>query len=61
MARKIKPTLQLGRPAGVPESKLRADHAACVDESGIARLREDQITLEQRCMMAYGYKVIEKR
>ncbi len=42
-------------PPGVPESALAADHRACIEESGIERLRDDQINWEQQCMMAHGY------
>jgi len=42
-------------PAGVDQKTLEADHRACIEESGITRLGEDQKMLEQQCMMTRGY------
>lgn len=42
-------------PEGVSEATLKADHQACIEESGVVRLSEEQETLEQRCMMDHGY------
>jgi hypothetical protein len=42
-------------PQGVDQKTLEADHRACIEESGITRLGEDQKLLEQQCMMTRGY------
>lgn len=42
-------------PAGIPDDTLQRDQRACADESSIVRLSEDQLALEQRCMMDRGY------
>ena len=42
-------------PEGVSASAMEADRRACVEESGIVRLREQQIDLEKQCMMVRGY------
>lgn len=42
-------------PSGVTEVSMEADRRACVEESGIVRLRDEQIDYEQQCMMARGY------
>lgn len=42
-------------PAGVSPQQLEADHRACIEESGIERLGDDQKMLEQQCMMTRGY------
>ena len=48
------PTAYLA-PGGVSDAAMEADRRACAEESGIVRLREDQIDLEKQCMMARGY------
>lgn len=42
-------------PRGVPQAQMQADKAACREESGIERLREDRELLEQQCMFDRGY------
>ena len=45
-------------PPGVSDATLEADRRACVEESGIVRLAEDQTALEQQCMMQRGYRLV---
>lgn len=44
-------------PAGVSETQFRNTLEACRDESGMVRSREEQLRLEQHCMMDRGYQV----
>jgi hypothetical protein len=44
-------------PPGIDQKTLEADHRACIEESGITRLDEDQKLLEQQCMMTRGYQM----
>lgn len=44
-------------PPGMPADRLESDRLACHEEARIARLAEEQVTLEQHCMMDRGYRV----
>lgn len=48
-------------PPGVDQKAMEADHRACVEESGIVRLGEEQKLLEQQCMMTRGYQMHSAR